>query len=236
MISVNKCLFCGEIVKEGEVFCSKCRELIPPLAKTCCKICGHEHCRCSLSPHREYELDGICACYFYEGEVRRVVSRFKFSGGRFLGQGMGKLMAQRVQEVFPDISFDGICYVPTSLQHLVQRGYNQAAVLARAISRFTSVTVYDKILRKRVGVKTQHTLHASERIKNVKDAYRITDPKRVYGKTLLLVDDVSTTGATLRECAGELKGAGAASVYAVCFSLTPNRLERKDGKFGDVKF
>ncbi len=236
MISVNKCLFCGGIVKKEEVFCSKCGKAIQPLAKSSCKICGHEQCRCALYPDWERDLDGLCSCYFYAGEVRRVVSRFKFSGGRFLGRGMGKLMAQRLQEVFPDIPFDGICYIPTSPWHLFRRGYNQSAVLARVISRFTSVKVYDKILKKRPGVKVQHTLSAKERIQNVKDAYYITDPKRIYGKTLLLVDDVSTTGATLRECAGELKAAGTKAVYAVCFALTPNRRERKDGQFEDAEF
>ncbi len=236
MVSVNKCLFCGEIVKEGEVFCQKCGKTILPLAKSSCKICGHEQCRCALYPDRERDLDGLCSCYFYAGEIRRTVSRFKFSGCRFLGRGMGRLMALRLEEVFPDIFFDGICYIPASPWSLFRRGYNQAAVLAREISRFTSVKVYDRILKKRPGVGVQHTLSARERIENVKDAYCITDPKRVYGKTLLLVDDVSTTGATLRECAGELKGSGARAVYAVCFALTPNRRERKDGQFEHAEF
>lgn len=229
MISVNRCIFCGKIIKDTDTVCEQCDKTIPSLSRHSCRICGHERCRCTVISKMERELDGICSCYFYEGQVRQAVSRFKFSGGRFLGQGMGKQMAQRVQEMFPDVAFDGICYVPTSLWHLFRRGYNQAAVLARVISRFTSIQVYDKILSKRRGVKTQHTLRAKERIENAKDAYRITNPKKVYGKTLLLVDDVTTTGATLRECAGELKGAGAAAVYAVCFALTPNRFERKDG-------
>lgn len=228
MISVNKCIFCGEILPENEVLCGKCSKSVEPLSEYCCSLCGHEKCRCASTQNSERELDGLCACYFYHGQAGKAISQFKFSGNRALGKGMGKLMADRIHSVFPEVSLDGICYVPTSLWHLMKRGYNQAAVLARAISAFTSIPVYDKILSKRIGVKTQHTLTAKERLENVKDAYRITDPKLVYGKTLLLVDDVSTTGATLHECAGELKGAGAKAVYAICFALTQNRLERKD--------
>lgn len=228
MIWVDKCIFCGEILSQGEVVCSRCQDAEKPLTENCCPRCGHEKCRCAFQQQRERELDGLCACYFYHGQAARTVSRFKFSGNRALGRGMGKLMAERVASAFPEVSFDGICYVPSSFRHLMKRGYNQAAVLARTICAFTSLPVYDKILHKRPGVKTQHMLGASERLQNVRDAYRITDPKRVYGKTLLLVDDVSTTGATLHECAGELKGAGAKAVYAVCFALTQNRMERKD--------
>ena len=107
MISVNKCLFCGGIVKKEEVFCSKCGKAIQPLAKSSCKICGHEQCRCALYPDWERDLDGLCSCYFYAGEVRRVVSRFKFSGGRFLGRGMGifPLMGSAISPPPPGIFF-----------------------------------------------------------------------------------------------------------------------------------
>jgi len=149
----------------------------------------------------------------YTGALERVLHAFKFERHDFLDDPLASLL----EHLIGDARFDAIVPVPMSRTKERKRGYNQAERLARALGRRTN-TPCEILLTKRGERATQSLLPRSERAKNVRGAF-LASP-RVSGKTLLLVDDICTTGETLRACANELLQAGAASVAAVTVAKT----------------
>jgi competence protein ComFC len=101
-----------------------------------------------------------------------------------------------------------------------RRGYNQSKLLAEALSRFTEVPVFYGLIKKS-ETKRQVTLGRKERLKNLQDSFRVKDKKSVVDKTLVIIDDVTTTGATAEVIAEALKRAGAKTVYLITVASTP---------------
>jgi ComF family protein len=119
------------------------------------------------------------------------------------------------------LSADSLIPVPLHPQRLKERGYNQAEVIARLVAR-----AFDRPLDGRSLVRVKHTdphragMDPTARTKSVSNAFDVTEPERVKGMTVLLVDDIYTTGATLNECARVLRKAGAKSIYAFTVART----------------
>lgn len=148
--------------------------------------------------------------FIYEGGVADAIHRFKYGGKDILGKPLGRLLAAKITLVE---KIDLIIPVPLHKNRLRERGFNQALLLAREISKAFKAKV-DYMNLKRVRETAQQiNLKHEERKKNVAGAFELKDAPAVKGKTALLVDDVYTTGATLIECSKVLKKAGA-TVYA----------------------
>jgi len=105
--------------------------------------------------------------------------------------------------------------VPLHRRRKWERGFNQTEVLAKELGRLTEFPLETDVLKKIRNIPPQTSLELDERARNVKDAYQTAKEERIQGKIILLVDDVYTTGSTLRECASMLKRAGAKEVRAV---------------------
>ncbi|HEV8435492.1 MAG TPA: ComF family protein [Thermoanaerobaculia bacterium] len=149
----------------------------------------------------------------YSGALEKVLHAFKFERHDFLDDPLAALL----EDLIGGMAFDAIVPVPMSRAKERKRGYNQAERLARALGRRTNLTT-ELLLTKHGERATQSLLPRSERSKNVRGAF-VASPKAT-GKAILLVDDICTTGETLRSCAGELLRAGAASVAAVTLAKT----------------
>ena len=124
-----------------------------------------------------------------------------------------------------------IMFVPMTRKKERKRGYNQSKLLAERISEMTYLPVLKGILIKRRETKNQHDLSYHERLDNLHGSYEITDKSVIKGKTILLCDDVKTTGATLNECAFELRINGAKAVYSICAAVNPSlkwKIERNN--------
>ena len=194
-----RCLCCGRAVRPERLFCPGC---VPALPKE------------PLS--REFPLSGggslaVAACFPYEKGFRRTLHRLKFQEERALARPLGTLMAEAASSLGED--FDGVTWVPMSPQKLRRRGYNQSELLAKAVAKELGLPAWDLLEQVR-ETDTQHNLTRAQRADNVRGAYRAKSA--ALGKRLLLVDDIVTTGATLRACAQGLYGAGAQKVCAVC--------------------
>lgn len=196
----ERCLFCRKPVDAGQCFCSACKKKAPiaPLTRRLeAAVPGGAGfpCRSPLS---------------YRREVVEAIRRFKFQGKKSLAKPLARLMAQAAD--FPEQP-ELIAFVPLSKNHRRERGYNQSEALAEELGKLLGIPV--KSVLEKVGEnKTQHLLSAKERRRNVRNVYRAS--AEVRGKKILLVDDIVTTGATLRECAGQLYRAGAQRVFALC--------------------
>jgi ComF family protein len=146
------------------------------------------------------------------------------------------MMADRVKETFLDISFDWVVPAPLSKKRMRKRNYNQAYLLAWEISKQLGVKIGTEILKKERDTPQQSRLSKYERQKNLKGAFGVKKRSAILGRTILLVDDVTTTGATLEECARTLKAAGAGSIYCVAFALSADKQARNDnGETGCIK-
>ena len=144
----------------------------------------------------------------YRGSLERLLHAFKFERHDFLDGALSELL----EGLLTDRDFDRIAAVPMHRSKLRTRGYNQAELLARALAKRTGIA-YEELLVKKMERRQQSTLARSDRAANVRGVFHASE--RVAGQRILLVDDVSTTGETLRACAGVLRKAGAARVCAV---------------------
>ncbi len=155
----------------------------------------------------------------YHGPIRDAIFRFKFHGEHSLAASFGKQMAQCASGFLP---LDAVVPLPVSEPRLRERGYDQSVLLAQALAREIDVPCRE-LLRKIRDNPAQHTLPASKRAENVRDAYRADGAAN--GLRILLVDDIVTTGETVRSAAGALFDAGAVrvSVCALAFSLEEDR-------------
>ena len=151
------------------------------------------------------------AAFRYEGDVRRIVHAFKFGGQSALAASLGEVLTGVWEEHGFDV--DAIVPVPLTAMRRRTRGFNQALLLAREVSRASSVAVDEVLRRRRGGPPQAGSASAVERRRNVEGAFEAG--RLVAGKRLLLIDDVITTGATLDACARALIDAGASEVSAL---------------------
>lgn len=168
--------------------------------------------RCLKNPPH---FDRVRSVFVYEEPVQSAILGFKFQGK----SGMRSFFSEMLltdREVFPAIRpvFDVIVPVPLHRFKLVERGYNQTALLAEELSRRTGVTVDRFGLRKVRRTPPQSSLPREKREHSLRGAFR-AKAGNFEDRRVLMVDDVMTTGATLSECARVLKAAGAASVEAI---------------------
>lgn len=160
-------------------------------------------------------LTSLGAACRFEGGARRLVHRLKYERLSALAGPMGQVMAPGLDGLIPPP--DRIVPVPLHVRRRRDRGFNQAALLARSLAAGRGIPVDEQILaRVRATPPQVRTRGAEERVTNISGAFAARG--RVDGMVLLLVDDVATTGATLRECALTLRRAGAAEVHALVFA------------------
>jgi ComF family protein len=147
----------------------------------------------------------------YAGGMEKILHAFKFLGHDFLAPHLARLAIEALQS--RDVRFDAVVPVPMHPAKQRKRGYNQAALLSRSIARNRGLRHDTELLRKKRDNATQSTLPREERRRNVRGVFEGAPGCRDLD--ILLVDDISTTGETLRSAAGALKAAGARSVAAI---------------------
>ncbi|MBE6818987.1 MAG: ComF family protein [Ruminococcaceae bacterium] len=212
----RKCIACGRVIDYRQAYCAGCRQKMPFIGEERCEMCGCalKDCRCKK---KKMNYDAVLAPFYYSGGAKHAVLRLK----RY--PIYAKPLAEECVAVFKSyygsIPFDAVCAVPMSRQRLKQSSFNHSALLAREIATHLQLP-YKAYLRLCAKAKPQHTLPMQFRAGNVRGIYDIIEGTDLQNKTVLLVDDIKTSGATLSECALMLKLVGAKSVYALCVSIT----------------
>jgi ComF family protein len=153
----------------------------------------------------------------YDGSLRQIVHALKYGGRRSIARRLGRLMRERCYDVLE--SCDVVVPVPLHPLRRLSRGFNQADDLARCLSIRVSPA-----LRRTRNTGSQADLPAASRHANVRGAFAVTRPSEIRGRCIVLVDDVSTTGATLESCARTLLEGGAQEVRAIIAARAVSQL------------
>ena len=224
--NVQNCLLCDEPAEAEMPICVACEAEMPWLG---------EHCQtCALPlPEAGLTCDGclleppayeqVAVPWRYDFPVDSLITRFKHNAkwpfGHLLADVLSQYLQHRFDEDLPRP--DALLPVPLAAKRLRQRGFNQAAMLARWLSRQLDLPCEENVVHRIQDTSAQQDLDAKARKRNLRNAFALTSDANVKGRHLALVDDVLTTGATAQALARLLMNAGAARVDVYCLARTP---------------
>ena len=215
-----RCLVCKALGESG--LCAACAGQITPVAAPFCPVCGQTllpdaegclHCRRRLPAFARARALGA-----YDGVLRHAIHQFKYRDRPQMAVPLGHLLAAYARDHAPELNglrFDALLPMPMHPNRQRQRGYNQSERLARVVGNEISLPLLTKALIRTRPTRPQVGLAGDARRTNLRGAFEVKQPLLVAGKTLLLIDDVVTSGSSLHECAVVLKAAGAKAVYAL---------------------
>lgn len=215
------CTICAESVVPGEYLCDACDDRILRIVPPFCAKCSEPFAGaitgpfdCANCAHRTLHFDAAVAAYRSRGIIRRVVLDFKYGRQVHLRFLIGRWLRAALEDArLRDRHFDVIVPVPLHRARERERGFNQAALLADLLSAEKPIQSKPVLERTRYTT-TQTAFDRTERMENLRGAFRLRKHADVRGLRVLLIDDILTTGSTVSECARVLKQAGASSVHA----------------------
>lgn len=212
------CPFCDTVIDYKSLYCDECeKSLLFTSLHSVCTRCGKAECVCGREPF----LDRIYVPFFYYEKIKNAIKGIKFHNKRGYARPLAKILSAFILKADPNATFDLIIPVPMTKKDVRKRGYNQSALIAKFLAKNLLVEVDNKSLIKTRQTKKQHELENSKNRKtNLKDAFSVINPDKLKGKTVLLCDDVITTGSTLKEISSVLKKAGVLSIKAAVLATS----------------
>lgn len=215
----ESCAGCG---RTGAWICAECADYIEVEVGPGCHRCGRagrsqrECSRCSrVFPAR---LVRTRAGFRYSGPLRRAIQRFKYNGEFKRGEDLGARLAERLESTggYARTRIEFIVPVPLHLRRYRSRGFNQSEILARPVSELLDVPIIEAVERQR-NTAPQVRLRANERLENLTRAFAVPEHMReqISGQSILIIDDVMTTGATLAAVSLALQEAGSGNLYGL---------------------
>jgi len=216
------CHVCKSFIPDAGVMhlCAACREKIVPVGSPLCTVCG-------IPFHTENGMDHVCgscadapkpfmsarAAVHFAGPAQELIHRLKYGKKVHLSRPLGLLATHHLASFIVESGAEMAVPVPLHPGRLRKRGFNQALLLAGFLASGLNLPLSRDNLRRIRRTEPQIHLPVGDRVKNVRGAFAVKDPRRFADKRVLLVDDVYTTGSTVSECSRVLKHAGAAEVY-----------------------
>jgi ComF family protein len=208
-------------------FCQPCFDGFSEITSPLCPICGRpfhseveEDHLCEDCLRKKPVYDAVRAPYLYEGSLMTAIHQFKYAGKSSLANAFGPLLASFAKKWLNKADDWLMMPVPLHPKRLRERGFNQSLLLARQMSSRLDADLDFLSLRRIRYTPPQTGLKIDQRRKNVHRAFEVRDRKAVKGRIVLLVDDVATTGHTLKECARVLKRSGAEAVFCLVVART----------------
>ena len=226
-----KCIYCNKELNMPDKYCM-CKNCFTHLKfnnNKVCKKCGIkifgeiDICRKCVKNKRSFEK--AISVFEYEGTIKDLVKKFKFSGSKYLGEYLGKFMVDKYSE--SNINADLVLPVPLHSSSYKKRGFNQAAELAKCFESILPVNYKCLIKTKKTPKQAKSDLKS--RLTNLTGCFDVINPEVIKGKTILLIDDIYTTGATAEECAKTLHTSGAGNVYVLTLCSSVYNYNEKVG-------
>jgi competence protein ComFC len=209
-----RCVFCSEIIPPGTQICENCEKTVLP-----------EGTIRNFQLHSPNSVVPCAALFSYEGKVRESMLRYKFYGEKRCAQYYAEKLSAFMREAFPGTAFSLVTWVPLSESERKKRSYDQAEWISRLLARELGLPCLP-CLKKTGKNRVQHLLRREERAANVHGVYSAIGGSQ-NEKTVLLVDDIVTTGATLSECAAVLLRSGAKEVICAAAAHTDKEAVEK---------
>ncbi|MDR0677198.1 MAG: ComF family protein [Holosporaceae bacterium] len=220
MIFPITCCNCEEFV-ESEGLCSECWNKIRWIGDPKCRICGVPFefgvdLTCPMCSKRKPHFDKAIAVFEYDDFTKKVILKFKYNDTTYISKQLAAWM-YRVSKNTVQKKVDFIVPVPIHFFKRLKRKYNQSELLALEFAKLSGISYEPRILLKKKSTPQQEGLSRNVRLKNVQGSFGIDEKYRnlLHKKTILLIDDVLTTGATINECSKILKKHGAEKIICV---------------------
>lgn len=218
--AADNCVFCMEKAEPGTMLCRRCRcHLEKWSGQDVCARCGRRKtagkmcpCRAEMTYYRR-----VLAAAPYSGPFKQAAHSLKYRQETSLATLMGRIMGQCLVQELPSTDLL-LVPVPLSARKLALRGYNQALLLARAVSKETSFPVRNVLVKDR-DTLPQVALKREQRQVNLQGVFRVGQAEAIAGRTVVLVDDIFTTGTTVNEAARVLRAANAEEVFALVWAM-----------------
>jgi ComF family protein len=228
----RECVHCRVLLdyRNRDYLCDGCRDLLEAVAEPLCERCGEPleitepgpvNCPACLK-HPPAFRRARSALYF-SGPGESLVRTYKYSAHPYLSGPCLRLLLAGGESWYGWKGYDRVVPVPLHPRKARERGFDQSAILAAGLSRKTGVPLEKRALFRVRYTSTQTRLKRTERRENIRGAFSVPAPDRVRGASLLLVDDVYTTGATVNECAATLMEAGAKNVDVLTLARAVHR-------------
>lgn len=219
-----RCPVCNTIVADKALgVCAECFDELQFVAEPYCMKCGkplerdgHEYCGDCLSKKHIYE-EGRAALV-YDDNMSRSIYRFKYNSKAEYSRVYGRIIYERLKGKIHSWNAQALIPVPIHKSKLKKRGYNQATLIAKELSRYCNIPVNEHIVYRKIPTEVQKNLSATERENNLKKAF-IVRKNVVKLNTVIIVDDIYTTGSTIDAVARVLKAAGVEKVYYISLSI-----------------
>lgn len=197
-------------------FCKTCLSKIVKVRSQVCPQCHHLSLQGTYCPRckKDKALKGIiCTTYYEEGALKELVHNLKYNGVTELVPLLGQMMIESLQD---NLKYENyiLTFTPLHFMRQATRGYNQAQLLAEYIGQSLGIEVQNILVKTR-ATKRQVELQGSSRRKNLSGVFRLKTNVDIAKKKIIIVDDITTTGSTLNECAKVLKSAGAKEVWGL---------------------
>ncbi len=236
----SQCVFCDGILEPNtkENICHKCNQkLIVRNSGLKCSKCGkpiasygkRKICYFCYDRKTKY-FDRIVSSFEYSGLVKASILRYKSKNIPAYAPTYAKFLSETVTEHYGNISFDFICSAPSHTDKTREQGFDNVGLICKHLSKQLNIPFHSDALKKIRQTPRQTGLDFHKREENLKDSMEAVSSE-VCEKTILLVDDVCTTRATVIECSRALKQAGAKKVYAVTLATTARKIKRNDNIF-----
>jgi len=220
LILPRRCLQCGRVIDTDEELCETCFNRLNFILAPYCRKCGHPlddesegaallcpSCLKKVKTPFRYSRSAM----YYDEASKNLILAFKFMDKTENSHLLATMLKYAGRDIF-EAGVDVLMPVPLHYSRLLKRKYNQSALLAHNLEKMTGIPADCLSLERHKKTRPQVEFSGVERVRNVKDAFRVKYPQKVKNKRIVLIDDVLTTGSTLKECAFALKKAGAKSV------------------------
>lgn len=217
-----ECIVCEEPLREHETYyCEKCRDLATHTLLPMCPVCRREVENVRIGPRCQCktQISMLWACGVFDSFYRAVVHGLKYDGLLPLAADVGEVLADRITDSEDCPKIDVVVPIPLHWTRKRQRGFNQSELIAKVFGERQQMPVSLKFLERIRKTLDQTGLNARERVENMRGAFAIGNKTDVTGLRVLLVDDVTTTGATLFEAAKVLRNGGCKNVLAAVIAV-----------------
>ena len=231
LIFPPRCLVCSEVFPKSDFkaeihICKRCESKIIPvntfdnICRKCSRPTEEGNIICPLCQVSKYHFDIAYSYAVYNNSLRRAILSYKFGGQQYKYRDLADLIILKMTEHPFLLHSDIIISVPSSRKRQKSRGFDHVLPIAKYISAKTSIPYIKNAVAKIRETPPQSKLSFNERKLSVKGAYLVAKPSKVCGKTIILIDDILTTGSTVSEIAKILKRAGARQVIVMTVGVT----------------